>query len=68
VDATHDGMVALADGRISYIVECNPLLGPQLMALVKKVVAGQPIPNRVVTSETTFDQQRARTELPARQY
>ena len=31
VDAVHDGMQALADGKINFIVECNPLLGPQLM-------------------------------------
>ena len=31
IDAVHDGMQALADGKINFIVECNPLLGPQLM-------------------------------------
>jgi simple sugar transport system substrate-binding protein len=40
VDATHDGMQALADGKFNYIVECNPLLGPKLMDLVKQVAAG----------------------------
>ena len=28
VDAVKDGMQALADGKINFIVECNPLLGP----------------------------------------
>ena len=28
IDATHDGMQALADGKFNFIVECNPLLGP----------------------------------------
>jgi galactofuranose transport system substrate-binding protein len=41
VDAVKDGMQALADGKINFIVECNPLLGPQLMDLVQKVVAGE---------------------------
>ena len=27
IDAVKDGMQALADGKINYIVECNPLLG-----------------------------------------
>ena len=36
--------MALADGKINFIVECNPLLGPQLMDLVKKVKAGQAVP------------------------
>ena len=41
VDAVKDGMQALADGKINFIVECNPLLGPQLMDLAKKVKAGE---------------------------
>ena len=44
IDAVHDGMEALADGKINFIAECSPLLGPQLMDLVKKVVAGQTVP------------------------
>jgi galactofuranose transport system substrate-binding protein len=68
VDAVHDGMQALADGKINFIVECNPLLGPQLMDLVKKVAAGQDVPPRVVTEETTFDTAAAKTALPDRKY
>lgn len=68
VDAVKDGMQALADGKISYIVECSPLLGPQLMDLAKKVVAGETVPERVVTEETTFTQEQAKEALPTRQY
>ena len=68
VDATHDGMQALADGKFNYVVECNPLLGPQLMDLVKKVAAGQSVPNRILTKETAFDQAAAKAALPSRQY
>jgi galactofuranose transport system substrate-binding protein len=68
VDAVKDGMTALADGEINFIVECNPLLGPQLMDLAKKVVAGEEVPERVVTEETTFTQEQAKTALPDRKY
>ena len=68
VDATHDGMQALADGKINYIVECSPLLGEQLMDLAKKVKAGEPVPARVLTQETTFDQAAAQKALPERKY
>jgi ABC-type sugar transport system substrate-binding protein len=68
IDAVKDGMTALADGKINYIVECNPLLGPQLMGLAKKVVAGEAVPERVLTEETVFDQAAAKTALSARQY
>ncbi|MDF2707347.1 ABC transporter substrate-binding protein [Nonomuraea muscovyensis] len=68
VDAVKDGMQALADGKINYIVECSPLLGPQLMDLAKKVVKGESVPARVVTEETTFTQEQAKAALPQRQY
>jgi ABC-type sugar transport system substrate-binding protein len=68
VDAVKDGMQALADGEINFIVECNPLLGEQLMDLAKKVVAGEEVPKRVVTEETTFTPEEAKAALPDRQY
>ena len=68
VDAVHDGMQALADGKINYIVECSPLLGPQLMDLAKKVKAGESVPNRVLTEEGVFDQAAAKAALPDRKY
>ncbi|MEQ4720079.1 ABC transporter substrate-binding protein [Nonomuraea sp. B19D2] len=68
VDAVKDGMQALADGKISFIVECSPLLGPQLMDLAKKVVKGEQVPARVVTEETTFTQEQAKQVLSSRQY
>lgn len=68
VDAVKDGMQALANGEINFIVECNPLLGKQLMDLTKKVVAGEQVPERVVTEEGTFTQEQAKAVLPQRQY
>ena len=68
VDAVHDGMQALADGKINFIVECSPLLGPQLMQLAGEVLSGEEVPARVVTEETTFTQEQAIEALPTRQY
>ncbi|WP_447008394.1 ABC transporter substrate-binding protein [Saccharothrix isguenensis] len=68
VDAVKDGMTALAAGEINFIVECNPLLGKQLMELSKKVLAGEEVPPRVVTEETTFTSEQAKAELPNRKY
>lgn len=68
IDATRDGMQALADGKFNFIVECNPLLGPQLMELAEQVVAGEPVPARVVTPDEAFDQQQAAAVLPDRAY
>jgi ABC-type sugar transport system substrate-binding protein len=68
IDAVKDGMTALSAGKINYIVECSPLLGTQLMDLTKKVLAGETVPERVVTEETTFTQEQATKALPTRQY
>ena len=68
VDATRDGMQATADGKISFMVECNPLLGPQLMDAVKAVLEGKEIETRIVTEETTFTPEQAKEALPSRQY
>ena len=68
VDAVKDGMTALSEGKINYIVECNPLLGDQLMDLAAKVVAGEEVPERVVTEETAFTPEQAKEVLASREY
>ena len=68
IDAVKDGMQALADGKINFIVECSPLLGKQLVEIVNKVVAGEDVESRIVTEETTFTQEEAIAALPDRQY
>ncbi|MDN4610200.1 ABC transporter substrate-binding protein [Arthrobacter burdickii] len=68
VDAVKDGMTALSEGKINYIVECNPLLGDQLMDLAEKVVAGEEVPARVVTEESAFTPEQAKEVLASREY
>ncbi|MQY25476.1 ABC transporter substrate-binding protein [Nocardia aurantia] len=68
IDGVHDALQAEVDGKENYVVECNPLLGPQLMDLVGKVKAGQPIEKRIVTEETTFTPEQAKAALPDRKY
>jgi galactofuranose transport system substrate-binding protein len=68
IDAVHDGMQALIDGKINYIVECNPLLGPDLMNIAASILAGEEVPARIVTNDATFTQEQAVAALPDRQY
>ena len=68
IDAVKAGMEALSAGKINFIVECSPLLGEQLMQASSAVLAGQEIPTRVITIETTFDQDQATAALPDRLY
>jgi ABC-type sugar transport system substrate-binding protein len=68
IDGVKDGMTALSQGKINYIVECNPLLGPDLATLAKKAVNGQTIEKRIVTHDDAFDQAGATAALPNRKY
>ncbi|MEV4349186.1 ABC transporter substrate-binding protein [Actinoplanes sp. NPDC049596] len=68
VDAVKDGMTALSENKINFIVECSPLLGPQLMDLVKKVKNKEEVPTRILTEETTFTPEQAKAALPDRKY
>ncbi|WP_400995261.1 ABC transporter substrate-binding protein [Agromyces sp. GXQ0307] len=68
VDAVKDGMQALADGKINFIVECSPLLGAQLVDIVKQINDGETPEKRIITEETTFTQEEAIEALPTRQY
>jgi ABC-type sugar transport system substrate-binding protein len=68
VDAVKDGMTALSEGKINFIVECSPLLGPQLVDIVEQIVEGKTVEKRIVTEETTFTQEQATEALPTREY
>jgi ABC-type sugar transport system substrate-binding protein len=68
IDAVKDGMQALSDGKINYIVECSPLLGPQLMETAKKVLAGETLDKWIKTNESEFDSAQAKAALPTRKY
>ena len=68
VDAVKDGMQALADGKINFIVECSPLLGGQLVDIITTLNDGGEVEKRIITDETTFNQEQAVEALPDRQY
>jgi simple sugar transport system substrate-binding protein len=68
IDGVKDGFVAMSEGKINAIVECNPLLGPQLMDVVKKVHAGETVERWIKTEESDFMQDQAKAALPTRKY
>ena len=68
IDGVKDGMTALAEGKINYIVECNPLLGPDLAEIIKTLDDGGTVEPRIVTEDEAFDQARRAGSLPDRQY
>nr|WP_315250311.1 ABC transporter substrate-binding protein [uncultured Duganella sp.] len=68
IDGVKGAFEAMIAGKLNVTVECNPLLGPQLMQIAKDVVAKKPVPKRVVTQESVFPAEVAAKEFPNRKY
>ncbi len=68
VDGIRDAFTAMIAGKLNASIECNPLLGPQLMKAVKDYMAGKDLPVRLITSESVYPAEVARTILPTRKY
>jgi simple sugar transport system substrate-binding protein len=68
VEGSRKGLEAIVAGKLNVSVECSPLLGPQLVAVVKNIAAGKPIPRRVITQESVFTRENAAAALPDRAY
>ena len=68
IDAVHDGMQALVDGKINYIVECNPLLGEYAAGLVKKVLAKETVEKKNFGQDGSFTQEQAKAVIDSRKY
>ena len=68
IDGVRGAFEAMKAGKLNVTVECNPLLGPQLMQLAKDVVAKKPIEKRITVTEGVFPAEVAAKELPNRKY
>lgn len=68
VDGSRKALQSLADGQINAVVECNPLLGPQLMQATKEIMAGRTLPKRMVPREDIFTQESAKREMLNRKF
>jgi simple sugar transport system substrate-binding protein len=68
IDGVRGAFEAMKAGKLNVTVECNPLLGPQLMQLAKDVVAKKPVEKRITVNEGVFTADMAAKELPNRKY
>jgi ABC-type sugar transport system substrate-binding protein len=68
IDAVKGAFDAMIAGKLNATIECNPLLGPQLMTSVVEVVAGRPIPKRIVVDEQVFTMETAKQHIQSRKY
>jgi simple sugar transport system substrate-binding protein len=55
-------------GTVNTVVECNPLLAPQVYEAALKAVNGETLPKWVPSNEGVFYQKDAAATLPSRTY
>ncbi|MCS7460689.1 ABC transporter substrate-binding protein [Paenibacillus doosanensis] len=68
VDGIKEAFEAIKAGKLNTVVECNPLLGPQLFQAAKDVKAGKQLPKWIKSNEEVFSGQKAIDALPNRKY
>jgi simple sugar transport system substrate-binding protein len=69
IDGTKNAMQALADGKLSFVAEYNPLFGDTAMDVVRKTLAGETVDSYIIVPSTTFDSpEAAAAALPDRKY
>ncbi|SIM57121.1 monosaccharide ABC transporter substrate-binding protein, CUT2 family [Micromonospora cremea] len=69
IDGTHNAVQALADGKLSFVAEYNPLFGETALDAVKKVLAGDKVEPYIIVPSLTFNSpDAAKTALPSRKY
>lgn len=68
VDATKQAFEAMINKELNCAVECNPILGNQLMKAIRDMMSGKPMPLRIITEEKVYDQKDAETIINTRLY
>jgi simple sugar transport system substrate-binding protein len=68
VDATAGAFKAMIAGDVNTVVECNPLLAPQVYDAALKALNGEKLPKWVPSQEGVFYAKDAATILPTRKY
>jgi ABC-type sugar transport system substrate-binding protein len=68
VDATAGAFKAMIAGDINTVIECNPLLAPQVYEAALKALNGESLPKWIPSQEGVFYQKDAEAILPTRTY
>jgi len=69
IDGIKDAFTAMSQGKTNCVVECNPLLGPQLAKVARDLNAGKTVDKWVKSSEGVFvGADQATKALPSRKY
>ncbi len=69
IDGTKNALEALAEGRLTFVAEYNPLFGETAKEVVEAVLAGETVESYIIVPSETFDSPEAAQEaLPDRKF
>lgn len=68
IDAEQAAIDALRQGKVNFVIECNPKMGPEIMDLVQRLVAGERIPRLQYVNEQLFYETDDLSSLEPRGY
>ncbi|MBX4270243.1 substrate-binding domain-containing protein [Clostridium estertheticum] len=68
IDATKQALRSIKKGEMYSTVECNPLLGPQLMKMARLIMSGEEVPLKIVNAEDVFTKINSAKEFKNRKY
>ncbi|MGX8710885.1 MAG: substrate-binding domain-containing protein [bacterium] len=68
IDGTKNALNAILKGKMNCVVECNPLLGPQLMKAITDLMSGKELPLRIITDEKVFTKENTEETIQSRKY
>lgn len=68
VDAIKEAVQAVADGKISVTVECNPMFGPKIYDTIDKILKGEKVERVSYNKDELFDSTNAAARVGSREY
>lgn len=68
IDGTRQALLSIIKGDMYCTIECNPLLGPQLMKTAKQIMKGVEVPVKIVNAEDIFTKVNSEKEVNNRKY
>ncbi len=68
IDAIKEAVQAVADGKISVTVECNPLFGPKVYDTIERILRGEQVERVSYNQDELFDSTNAAARVGSREY
>ncbi|WP_102126932.1 ABC transporter substrate-binding protein [Deinococcus planocerae] len=63
IDGGREIVQLVVDGKVNYVVECNPRFGPKAFATLKDYAAGKKIPAKIINPDRDYTAQNAKAGL-----